>query len=290
MNDKPQVTLNEKQISSNVLELKSYSKINLGLWIKEKTPDGYHEIETIYFENDNLYDDIEIQFKESKSLSVNVSFKQEELNNLILPENNLAYKAALLFLNKAGITGSCNINLNKNIPIEAGLGGGSSNAACVLKGLNQIFNHCSSEAELLILGSQIGSDVPFFILGKTCFARGRGEKLLRIENKLNLQVKIVKMEKLHISTKWAYDQIDSREFIADHRREIDCLVKAMKDCNYDLFFKSIFNDFEMVVFSFYLELINERKKLLDEGYKAVSLCGSGSSVFGVKEKKNQNDI
>lgn len=268
----------------STLKLKSFSKLNLALWIKEKRLDNYHEIETIYFENNHLYDEIEIGFVEDNKLSINVNFLQEEMNTLVPPEKNIAYRAALLFFMKLGITGCCNITISKNIPLEAGLGGGSSNAACVLKGLNQIFDCQLHESELLILANQIGSDVPFFIIGKTCLGKGRGEILTQLENKLSFEIKIVKPSNLSVSTKWAYEQIDAREFMADHKKEIDNLILAMKRRDNNLFFKNIFNDFEMVVFSYYPQLIEERKKLLAEGFSAVNLCGSGSALFALREK------
>lgn len=276
------MSLVNKKIFKN---LRSNSKINFGLWIKEKRSDGYHELETVFFENENLFDDIEIKYAENtkdKTRTVNVSFLQDDLNKEIKAEDNLAYKAAMLFLNELGIEGSCTITINKKIPLQGGLGGGSSNAATILKGLNQIFNSRLNQAELLNLACRLGSDVPFFIIGNTCYAKGRGEKLQEIKNNLNLDIKIVKPVNVSISTKWAYEQIDFREFTADHYSEISNLILAMKTGDYDLFYKSIFNDFEMVVFSYYPVLIKERNKLKEEGYKAVGLCGSGSCLFGLR--------
>lgn len=270
-------------MSDKVLKLKSPSKINLALWIKEKRSDGYHEIKTIFYENKSLFDEIEIQFSEDAKTSIEILFKQDDLNKLIPVNNNLMYKAALLFLEKLGATGKCKIEINKNIPLQAGLGGGSSNAAFVLKGLNEIFNYKLHESELLILSEQIGSDVPFFIYGGTCLAKGRGERLTRLENKLNLDIKIEKLKNISISTKWAYEHIDSREFFAEHDVEINNLICAMKNQNYELFFNNLFNDFEMVVLSSYPQLINLRKRFLDEGFKASGLCGSGSAIYGIKQ-------
>ena len=204
------------------------------------------------------------------------------MNDTISLKKNLAYKAAKLFFDKLGISVDCNITINKMIPLEAGLGGGSSNAACVLKGLNQMFDYKLHNTELLTIASQIGSDVPFFILGKTCFGKGKGEILTPLENSLKLEIKVIKPENVAISTKWAYEQIDNREFISDHKTDINNLILAMKKGDSDLFFKNTFNDFEMVAFSYYPQLVKERKKLLDEGYKAVHLCGSGSAIFGVR--------
>lgn len=267
-----------------VVKLKSHSKINLGLWVKEKRLDGYHEIETIFFENENIHDEVEVQIKESKDLKIDIFFNKEELNRQIPKDQNLVFKAAYLFFEKLGVTCDCLIKINKNIPVGAGLGGGSSNAASVLKALNGLFDYQLHESELLILARQIGSDVPFFILGKTSLGKGRGEILRPLENNLVLEIKVIKPEKLSISTAWAYEQMDSREFITDHRKEIDNLIIAMKKADYELFFNNLFNDFEIAVFSVYPELINERKKLLNEGFKSVNLCGSGSALFGVKKK------
>ena len=271
-----------EDLTNETMKLKSPSKINLALWIKEKRPDGYHEIETIFYENKNLYDEIEIEFTECNELFIEVSFIQKELNKFIPNDKNLAYKAALLFFEKLDTKGICKITINKNIPLEAGLGGGSSNAASVLKGLNEIFSCQLHESELLILSEKLGSDVPFFIYGGTCLGKGRGEILTKLENRLDLELKIEKLPEASVSTKWAYDQIDSREFVAEHGLQIKNLINSMKSRDYNLFFQNVFNDFEMVVFSYYPQLINLRKKLLSEGFTVSGLCGSGSALFGIK--------
>lgn len=274
----------KKTDSKKFIQVKSCSKINLCLWIKEKRTDNYHEINTVFLENDSLHDDIDIEFVENVNLTINVFFYQAEFSKSISKKENLAYKAALLFFQRFAISGICNIKINKRIPLQSGLGGGSSNAASVLKGLNQMFNYCLKEHELVEIAGQIGSDVPFFITGKTCFAKGRGGILQKLENNLNLEIKIYKPKNISISTSWAYNLIDSREFIPDRTEEIKALIQAMKDKNYDLFFRNIFNDFEIVIFSTFPELINERKKLLSEGFNVVGLCGSGSAIFGIRRK------
>lgn len=264
------------------MKLKSNSKINLALWIKEKRVDGYHELETIFYENKDLYDEIEIEILDDVSEEVEVSFLQNEFSNLIPQQDNLAYKAARLFFEKTKLKKSCKIRINKNIPLQAGLGGGSSNAASVLKGLNKLSGDKLNESELLNIASILGSDVPFFILGGICLGKGKGEILEKFQCKLAFELKIAKPANVSVSTKWAYEQIDAREFFPDHSSQMENLMMALKDGNYNSFIKNIFNDFESVVFSFYPELINLRKKLLNEGYDCVGLCGSGSALFAVK--------
>ena len=274
---------NKRELSCKLI---SPSKVNLGLWVKEKRSDGYHEIETIFLQNDSLFDTVEIEFKPNNKTLITTAFTEEKLNKQISSDKNIATKAATLFLEHTKTTGICKILIDKKIPTEAGLGGGSSNAATVLKGLNILLKKSLTEMNLISIASELGSDVPFFIRGKTCLGKGRGEILEEIENNLDLRIKVVKPENISISTKWAYEQIDSREFIADHRNEISNLKDSLKKKNYDVFFKNIFNDFEMVVFSYYTELVKMRNMLIEEGYDSVHLCGSGSAIFGLKRNVN----
>jgi 4-diphosphocytidyl-2-C-methyl-D-erythritol kinase len=268
------------------ISLRSFSKINFALWIKEKRPDGYHEIETIFYENKDLYDEIEVDFTEGIKLDISVLFSDQNLDKRILLQNNLAYKAASAFLNKIGVVGSCQIKIKKQIPMEAGLGGGSSNAAFVLKALNEIFDYPLHQSELLNIAARIGSDVSFFIIGETCLGNGRGEILKKLENNLSLEIKIVKPQNISVSTKWAYELIDGREFIPSHSDEIKSLINAMKKGDYNLFCKNLFNDFENIIFSNFPDLIKLRNNLLKEGFSAVGLCGSGSALYAIKPKTN----
>ena len=264
---------------SRILKLKSPSKLNFGLWIKHKREDGYHELETIFYEHNDLYDELQIELIEGSKVLVNSKFTQENLNEIIPSDQNLTTLAAKLFLDKVKITGLCSILINKKIPFQAGLGSASSNAACVLKGLNNFFGNKLTMSELIELALKIGSDVPFFIIGGTCHAKGRGEFLNKIENNLKLNVKIIKPENISISTKWAYEQIDLNH--NNRQEKINSLIKAVKLGDHELFCENIFNDFEDVVFTKFQELIKLKTDLLSEGYKAVSLCGSGSALFAV---------
>ncbi|MEO2065645.1 MAG: 4-(cytidine 5'-diphospho)-2-C-methyl-D-erythritol kinase, partial [Desulfurobacteriaceae bacterium] len=148
----------------------SPAKVNLALWIKGKRPDGYHELITV-MHTINLCDTLLFQPSDRFELSI------EGSESLPLNRSNLIVKAAQLFKEVTGIKPEVKVKLEKVIPIGAGLGGGSSNAAATLKGLNVIYGNPLSESELVQVASQLGSDVPFFIRGGLAIAYGRGEKL-----------------------------------------------------------------------------------------------------------------
>ncbi|MBI1857612.1 MAG: 4-(cytidine 5'-diphospho)-2-C-methyl-D-erythritol kinase [Candidatus Melainabacteria bacterium] len=271
------------QAAKNKIKLKSYSKINLALWIKNKRKDGFHEIESIFYEYKGLYDDLEIIFVPGDVLKIEVSFLQNKLNEAIMEKDNLAYKAVKAYLNKIGVNGTCKVKINKKIPMMAGLGGGSSNAAFVLIGLNKLFDYQLHESELLLLAKEIGSDVPFFILGGICLVSGKGEILKKLDSKLNFNIQVIKPADVSISTKWAYDEFDLFGKKFDRDKRMKALLNALQASNHELFFSNMFNDFEDVVFNKYPQILDLRNKLLSEGFKKVMLCGSGSAVFGIKE-------
>jgi len=158
------------------LELEAYAKINLGLRVLGKCPDGYHEIDTVLLSLD-LADRLTLQTRPEGGITLEMAPDRE-----IPPEGNLAYRAARLLKERVGFEQGVKIRLVKRIPIGAGLGGGSSDAAAVLGGLNELLRLGLDRGELMELGMELGSDVPFFFFGGRCRARGRGEILERIDD------------------------------------------------------------------------------------------------------------
>ena len=150
------------------LQLKAPAKLNLFLEVTGKRPDGFHALESV-FQTISLYDDITISLKDSRG--VDFSCRPESLQT----PDNLAVKAAEAFFTATGLQAGVHISLEKGIPAQAGLGGGSSDAAAVLKGLNDLFDRPLDKSALLTLGASLGSDVPFFICGGTALVTGRGE-------------------------------------------------------------------------------------------------------------------
>lgn len=270
--------------SEGHIKVKSYSKINLGLWIKEKRPDGYHDLETIFFENKLLFDEIIIDYVKSDDTEIEISFLQEKINTQIPKENNLIFKAAKLILKELKESGKLFFTVDKKVPVQAGLGGGSSNAAQVLININKIFGNKLSSKDLISLGKELGSDVPFFILGNTCFASGQGEILEPIKNNLNLEVEIFKPENISVPTKWAYDELDKKRSIisGENKIKIENIKKSLSTGNFELLCTNLFNDFEEIVFNQYPELLEMKNNNLKKNYPYIGLCGSGSALYGIK--------
>ena len=250
----------------------SNAKINLGLKVINKRNDGFHNIESVFIEID-LYD--KINFYPSKSF-------QLQCNNKLIPtdKNNTIFKTYIALSKKYNFKTEYNIFLDKNIPIEAGLGGGSSNAACVINAIDKLENLNLNKTEKTDIALSIGSDVPFFIDGKTKLVRGRGEVIIPIKNSLlkNLYILLV-FPSFKVSTKWAY---------ANLKKNLDGILYCDKfppldECTDWKFFK---NDFEDVVGSTYPEILEIKKFLYNNGALFSGLSGSGSTMFGIYNDKN----
>lgn len=254
---------------------KAYAKINIGLKIVGKRDDGYHDIETT-LATINLSDSI--TFEQTKQgISV-------ESQGLEIPlEDNLCYRTADLFMHEHGIAKGVRMRLIKNIPVGGGLGGGSSDAACVLKGLRRLYNIKTSDEELMALCREIGTDVPFFIKGGAAYARGRGDMLTYF--KLPRMSLIIYYPGYPISTEWAYKEHDNsiltREPTLDKISE-EGKKKKKKGVSFDLN-----NDFEKVVFKKHPDLLDVKTNLVACGILCVSLSGSGSCLFALVDDRTK---
>ena len=247
--------------------LKSFSKINIGLKIFNKRADGYHNIHTIFQEID-FHDSIILKKRNSGcSFNSNVDWLS---NN----ESNLCVKAWQCLVDRFGIAG-INIELQKNIPPGSGLGGGSSNAACILKGLIQLYNLNISLNDLLKIGSSIGADVPFFIKGGCQIGSGIGDELVKVNHSIQNTFLLV-MPEIHIDTKTAFKKF--KKFLDYNKEKVNFANFIEKD---KLLFKFFENDFETIIVPAYPEIGQIKKKLLNHGAIFSSLSGTGSTVFGV---------
>lgn len=252
------------------------AKINITLDVLGKLPNGYHEVSMIMQEI-SLCDKLEITKKDASGIVVKV-----QNSDLPCDESNIAHKAAKLFLNKINCSDGIEIIIEKNIPVCAGLGGGSADGASVLKALNQMYNSPLTLAELLELGLSLGADVPFCIMGKTCHAGGIGEVLTPFDSKLKAYVALIKPN-ADISTPKAYKAIDSLEYT---HLEVDKTIEALKTADKNLLCKSGGNVFEFVCAPLHPEIDHIKTHFKNCGAFFSMMSGSGPTVFGLFENKD----
>jgi 4-diphosphocytidyl-2-C-methyl-D-erythritol kinase len=258
-----------------ILELASYAKINLTLEVFDKRLDGYHEIDSIVQVID-LSDKLYISKEEAGVIDIEVDKPQVPSG----PENSV-YRACEVFFQAVGISGGAKCRIAKRIPTQAGLGGGSGNAAAALIALNKLYETGLTESELVGLGARVGSDVPLFIVGGTVRMRGRGELVESLPDAPQLHFVIVKPE-VDVSTAWAYAELDRQP----KRRPVgasDKAERAIRLGDRNSLIRYLWNDFDSVVGDAIPEVRNARCALEEVGAEKSMLCGSGSAVFGVFE-------
>ena len=260
------------------MRIKARAKINLSLDIVDKREDGYHELDTIFSEIE-LCDYIIIEKTASKNIVVECSDK-----TLSCGEDNLAYKAARLLTDEFHIEGGLSIYIEKNIPMGAGLGGGSSDAAAVLKALNSMFLLKLSDDELRKRAVLLGADVPFFIAGGTVRAKGIGEIIEPLDD-IKLPPMIVIKPDISVPTAFAYKSFDS--YSSKFHPDIESLVNALKANDIYKIFKYAGNSFEGPVFEKYTKIPKIKKRLLILGAGVCVMTGSGSALFALFENRQK---
>jgi len=249
--------------------IKAPAKINVHLKVTGRRPDGYHELVSIMVPVD-IFDVIDL--KVSSGAGIRISCRGREIP---ADESNLAYRAARDFMSLAGIREGVSISLAKNIPVAAGLGGGSSDGAAVLIALNRMYSRPLSQAELHKLALNLGADVPFFLMGGPCLATGVGEILEPIHNWPEAWYVIV-TPPIQVSTAWVYRNLKLKLTTGEY----DYIVKTLKNGTFTIS-GLLENDLETVTTASF-PLINTLKKLLvDAGAEGAIMSGSGPSVFGV---------
>ncbi len=251
--------------------LNAYAKINLTLDIIEKRPDGFHELESVMLPV-SLCDTVEIL--ESDAFSFECSKK--ELEGI----DNLCVRAANAYIAATGITKNVCIKLTKNIPVAAGLGGGSSDAAAVLRGMNDMFGALSEE-RLFEIAASLGSDVPFCLLSKCAVCTGRGEKMTPIAFPTKFCF-VIAIGNGNISTKQAYDTFDSMGTVSGRYTKGLLSALASNEINPCRFFG---NDFDTVCRAMCPDTVMLLDDILSSGAVVSQVSGSGPSAFGVFDSK-----
>ena len=253
------------------MEINSYAKINLGLHVLNKRQDEYHNIITVFQEID-FCDQISIEKSDDFIFETNVDWLDKKNNTCIQAFNATKEK----FPNISNIK----INLIKNIPPGAGLGGGSSNGTSTLKGINELFALKMSHDDLIELSKKISADSPFFVNGGLQVGEGTGGDLSPVESHLNGVYILLVMPDIKIDTKNAY-----KKCLLKDKTNIKFAGMLDELKNYDLSSELFYNDFEVYVFTTHPEIGKIKLTILDLGAKYASLSGSGSTVFGIFSNK-----
>jgi 4-diphosphocytidyl-2-C-methyl-D-erythritol kinase len=248
-------------------------KINLGLHILNKREDGFHNLETVFYP---------VAIKDALEIIPNPTSKNqiEFTNSGMLAEtneeNNLCVKAYHLLKKDFSQLPAVKMHLHKAIPIGAGLGGGSSDAAITLKLLNEIFHLNLSNEQLMHYATQLGSDCPFFIINNPCIATGRGEILEEIEIDLSAYQILLINPGIHVNTGWAFSQLQSFSTNISLKQIIKQPIEKWKEV--------LQNNFEKCLLEKFPEIHNIKTQLYEMGAVYAAMSGSGSSVFGLFPK------
>jgi 4-diphosphocytidyl-2-C-methyl-D-erythritol kinase len=259
----------------SIERIRTPAKLNIRLKVTGRRPDGYHELVSIMVPI-TLFDHLEFRITRPRPIRLTC-------RGLSVPvdEKNLVCRAATAFFSKTGLNPGLSIKLTKNIPVAAGLGGGSSDAAGTLKALNGLCQNPLTDQELADLAVCIGADVPFFLHGRVCIARGIGEILEPIENWPQFWYVIV-TPPIQISTAWVYENVKLKLTT----EEYDFIINVLGEEPLQVV-DILENDLDSVTSAHFPVINSIKKSLLDAGAEGASMSGSGPSVFGIFRSKGQ---
>ena len=260
----------------NFLKLLSPAKVNLRLDVLGKRNDGYHEIRTV-MQRIDICDELEISLGKG---SINVLSDSRDMPQGI---ENIAYRAAKSILDRFKIDVGVQVFIKKKIPIAAGLGGGSSNAATTLIGLNRLLKLGLTRKELIKMGTLLGADVPFFIFEKSALATGIGDRLQSIKLPSPIWMVLVN-PKIQVSTSWAYKNLNLNIGLTKKKNNISILPPVAQLSDVVDF---LHNDLEHVTVKRYPEIQMIKEELIDKGAEGALMSGSGPSVFGIFSNREQ---
>lgn len=265
---------------------KAYAKINLHLDIASRYSDGYHEVHTV-MQTLSLCDDVEISLNRSFE-GIRLSCDMEEIP---VDEKNIAWRAAKLYLEEIGEY-ECGIiiDIKKRIPVCAGMGGGSSDAAAVLLGLEEIFGNRIGLNRLLEIGASIGADVPFCMIGSTAYADGKGDKITPLKPLPDCYVAVAQGGE-GVSTPWAYKELDrvfqnfSESSYTPH--ETSKIMRAIDCSDIAEIASNMYNIFEEVVLTERPVVKQIKDTFIEHGALGAMMSGSGTAVFGIFNDKEK---
>lgn len=259
----------------------AYAKVNLYLDVCAKRPDGFHDLNTV-MHTLSLGDEVTVIMNGCSKRSIRLTVA----DNRFLPTDskNLAYLAAQMFMDRAGINADISIKLRKRIPVGGGLGGGSADAAAVLRAMNRIFRRPFTDRALFEMSKDLGSDVPFCLIGGTAVCNDRGERIERVSTPPTLYSVIVNSGE-HVSTPWAFKELDNAyndfdgSIPSGGEERFAAFCSAIRDGRFDPSFA--FNVFEEPILAKCRGALALKERLMAEGAYHAMMSGSGSSIFGL---------
>ena len=271
--------------------IKAYAKINLGLDVVRKRADGYHDVKMI-MQTIDVFDTLDINFGIENSENavdlgglgkISVVCGDE---NVPCDETNLVCKSAKAFLEYTGKKADISVKIEKNIPVGAGLAGGSTDAAAVLRALNVLLKTDLSDTELMKIAKNIGADVPFCVVGNTYLAEGIGEILTPVKSNIKFDILLVKPP-FSVSTPSVYKSLVLDENTT--HPDIDKIKNALEDGNVSVIYENLGNTLEDVTLKMYGEVGKIKENLKNLGASAVLMSGSGPSVFAIFDDRQKLD-
>ena len=260
------------------ISLKALAKINLGLDVVRRREDGYHEVRMI-MQTIHLYDRLKITKMKTPGIEIH-----SNLPFLPVNENNLVYKAGKLLMDEFGIREGVRVDLLKRIPVAAGMAGGSSDAAAMLYGMNQLFGLKLSRQALMERGVTIGADVPYCLMRGTALAEGIGEKLKQLPPMVKCPVLIAKPQ-ISVSTKFVYQNLKLDEHTV--HPDIDRLIQDIRNKDLQAAARDMGNVLETVTIPNYPVIAQIKEQMLHSGAVNSMMSGSGPTVFGLFENEKQ---
>lgn len=260
------------------MKLRAYAKINLGLDVLCRREDGYHDVKMI-MQTIQMYDMLEMEKSEKPGIHLTTNLSYIPVN-----ENNLVYKAAKLLMDQYGIEEGITINLNKFIPVAAGMAGGSSDAAATLVGVNKMFQLGLTRQQLMELGVKIGADVPYCVMRGTALAEGIGEKLTVLPPMPPCYVLIGKPG-ISVSTKFVYTNLNLGP--DTHHPDIDGMIQALEKGDLYGITDRMENVLEKVTIPEYPVIETIKNHMKAHGAVNAMMSGSGPTVFGIFDDKEK---
>ncbi len=260
------------------ISLKALAKINLGLDVVRRREDGYHEVRMI-MQTIHLYDRLKITKMKTPGIEIH-----SNLPFLPVNENNLVYKSGKLLMDEFGIREGVRVDLLKRIPVAAGMAGGSSDAAAMLYGMNQLFGLKLSRQALMERGVTIGADVPYCLMRGTALAEGIGEKLKQLPPMVKCPVLIAKPQ-ISVSTKFVYQNLKLDEHTV--HPDIDRLIQDIRNKDLQAAARDMGNVLETVTIPNYPVIAQIKEQMMHSGAVNSMMSGSGPTVFGLFENEKQ---